>query len=98
VLGSVKSAGICCLFGGPVFERSQGFRLIKTASPPTGPSFSSASFGLPYETKIRNWGFSSVVERLLAQGPRFSPQLWGKKKDKIKETKTKQKPVNIAYY
>jgi hypothetical protein len=25
------SAGVCCLLGGPVFERSQGSRLIETA-------------------------------------------------------------------
>ena len=29
------SAGVCCQFGGPVFERSRGSRLIKTAGPPT---------------------------------------------------------------
>jgi hypothetical protein len=40
------SAGVCCLFGGPVFERSQGSRLIKTADLPTGSPFSSASFSL----------------------------------------------------
>ena len=31
--GCLISAGICCLFGGPVFERSQEFRLINTAGP-----------------------------------------------------------------
>jgi hypothetical protein len=31
------SADVCCLVGGPVFERSQGSRLIKTAGPRTGP-------------------------------------------------------------
>ena len=40
------SAGVCCLFVGPVFERSQGSRLTKTAGPPTGSPFSSASFSL----------------------------------------------------
>jgi hypothetical protein len=29
------SAGVCGLFGGPVFERSRGLRLIETAGPPT---------------------------------------------------------------
>jgi hypothetical protein len=38
------SAGVCCLFSGPVFERSQGSRLTKTAGPPTGSPFSLASF------------------------------------------------------
>jgi hypothetical protein len=46
VYGGLISAGICCLFGGPVFERSQGFLLIETAGPPTGLPFSSASFTL----------------------------------------------------
>ena len=36
---------VCCLVGGPVFERSRGSRLIETVAPPTGsPSSSSASF------------------------------------------------------
>ena len=34
-VGVLISAGVCCLVGGPVFERSQGSRLIKTAGPPT---------------------------------------------------------------
>ena len=34
--GGLISAGVCCLFGGPVFERSRGSRLIETAGPPTG--------------------------------------------------------------
>jgi hypothetical protein len=46
VLGLI-SAGVCCLFGGPVFERSQGSRLIETSGSPTGSPFSSASFCLP---------------------------------------------------
>jgi hypothetical protein len=41
------SAGVCCLFDGPVFERSQGSRLIKTVGPVTESPFSSASFSLP---------------------------------------------------
>jgi hypothetical protein len=40
------SVGVYCLFGGPVFERSLGARLIKTAGPPTGLQSSSASFSL----------------------------------------------------
>jgi hypothetical protein len=46
-VGGLISAGVCCLVGGPVFERSQGSRLIETAGPPTGLPFSSASFSLP---------------------------------------------------
>jgi hypothetical protein len=41
------SAGVCGLFGGPVFERSQGSRLFETAGPPREFPFSSASFSLP---------------------------------------------------
>jgi hypothetical protein len=47
VLGDSISAGICCLFGGPVLIRSPGSRLIRTSGPPTGLPFSSASFSLP---------------------------------------------------
>jgi hypothetical protein len=36
VLGGLISAGVCCLLGGPVSERSQGSRLIETAGPPIG--------------------------------------------------------------
>jgi hypothetical protein len=32
-VGGLLSAGVCCLFGGPVFERSQGSGLIETAGP-----------------------------------------------------------------
>jgi hypothetical protein len=35
-IGGLMSAGVCCLFGSPVFERSWGSRLIETAGPPTG--------------------------------------------------------------
>jgi hypothetical protein len=45
-IGGLISRGVCCLFGGPVFERSRGSRLIKTAGPPTMPPF-SGSFSLP---------------------------------------------------
>ena len=41
------SVGVCFLFGGPVFERSQGSRLIEMARPPTESPFSLASFSLP---------------------------------------------------
>ena len=41
------SAGVCCLFGSPVFERPRGYRLIKTAGPPTEWPFSSALLSLP---------------------------------------------------
>ena len=41
-VGSLISAGVGCMFGGPVFERSQGSRLIETvAPPPTLPFFSA---------------------------------------------------------
>ena len=46
-VGVLISAGVCCLFGGAVFERTQGSGLIDTAGPPTGSHFSSASFSLP---------------------------------------------------
>jgi hypothetical protein len=29
--GGLVSAGVCCVFGDPVSERSRGFRLIKTS-------------------------------------------------------------------
>ena len=34
-------AGVCCLFGSPLFKRSLGSRLIETAGPPAGPLFFS---------------------------------------------------------
>jgi hypothetical protein len=40
------SAGMCCLVGGPVSERSRGSRIIETAGPPTELPSSSASFSL----------------------------------------------------
>ena len=40
-VGDLISAGICSLFGGPVFERSQGSGLFKTAGPPTGEIYLS---------------------------------------------------------
>jgi hypothetical protein len=46
-VGGFISAGIFCLFGGPVFERSQGASLIETAGAPAGSPISSASFSLP---------------------------------------------------
>jgi hypothetical protein len=54
------SAGVCCLFVGPVFERSQGSRLIKIAGPPTGSPFSLASFSLSY--------FNNSGQQLLSIG------------------------------
>jgi hypothetical protein len=35
-VGGFISAGVCCLFGGPVFERFLGSRLIETDGPPIG--------------------------------------------------------------
>jgi hypothetical protein len=58
--GSLISAGVCCLFGGPVFERYQGFRLIETAGPPIRSPSSSASFSLPNSTTVLSY-FSSLV-------------------------------------
>jgi hypothetical protein len=43
-VGGLISAGVCYLFGGPVFERSRGSRLIETAGPPTQLPSSSASY------------------------------------------------------
>jgi hypothetical protein len=45
-VGGFISAGICSLFGGSVFERSWGSRIIETAGLPTESPF-SASFSLP---------------------------------------------------
>ena len=45
--GGLISTGVCCLFGCPVFERSQESRLMETAGAPTGLPFSSDSFSLP---------------------------------------------------
>jgi hypothetical protein len=45
-VGGLISAGLYCLFGGPVFERSQGSRLIEIADPPSVLPLSSASFSL----------------------------------------------------
>jgi hypothetical protein len=45
-VGGLISAGVCSLFGGPVFERFQVSRIIEIADPPTGSEFSSASFSL----------------------------------------------------
>jgi hypothetical protein len=36
VLGRFISPGVYCLFGGPVFEKYQEFRLIKTSGPSQG--------------------------------------------------------------
>jgi hypothetical protein len=33
-VGGLISAGVCCLFGGPVFDRSLGTRLIESSGPP----------------------------------------------------------------
>jgi len=44
-VGGLISAGVCCLVGEPVSERSQGSRLIDTADSPTGLPSSSTSSG-----------------------------------------------------
>jgi hypothetical protein len=59
-VGSLISAGVCCLFGGSVSERSQGSKLIETTGPPTESPFSSASFSLPQ--------FNSRAQLLLSIG------------------------------
>jgi hypothetical protein len=41
--GCIISAGICCLVGGSVSERSREFRLVETAGLPMGSPSSSAS-------------------------------------------------------
>jgi hypothetical protein len=46
-VGGLVSAGVCCLFGGPVIERSQGFILVETAGPHIGLPSSSASSSFP---------------------------------------------------
>jgi hypothetical protein len=46
-VGGLISAGVCCLFGGPVFERSRWSRLIEIADPSIGSTSSSASSSLP---------------------------------------------------
>jgi len=46
-VGGLISAGICCLFGGSVFERFPGSKLIETAGSPAGSPFSSAFSSLP---------------------------------------------------
>jgi hypothetical protein len=45
-VGRLISAGVCCLVGGPMFQSSQGFRLIKTAGPPTELPFSAFQISL----------------------------------------------------
>ena len=45
-VGGLISAGVWCLFDGPVCERSQRSRLTENAGPSTGSLFSSASFCL----------------------------------------------------
>jgi hypothetical protein len=54
---------VCCLFGGPVFERSKGSRLIETAGPPTGLPSSSASSSL---SPIQSQGSAASVYWLSA--------------------------------
>jgi hypothetical protein len=40
----LSSAGVCCLVGGSVSERSRGSRSVETTGLPMGPPSSSASF------------------------------------------------------
>ena len=42
-VGGLISAGVCCLVGGSVSERSQGSRLVETAGLPIGLPSSPAS-------------------------------------------------------
>jgi hypothetical protein len=57
------SAGVCCLVGGSVSERSQGSRLIETAGPLTGSPSSSASSSFPL---IQQQGLAASVHWLPA--------------------------------
>jgi hypothetical protein len=50
-VGGLISAGVCCLFGGPVFEISQGGRLSKTAGPTESP-FSAFFQSLPTQQEV----------------------------------------------
>jgi hypothetical protein len=61
-VGGLISPGVCCLVGGPVFERSLGSRLIETAGPPTGSPSSSASSSLYL---IQQQGSAASVCRLV---------------------------------
>jgi hypothetical protein len=60
-VGGLISAGVGYLFGGSVLERSQGSRLLKTAGPPTGLAFYSASFSL---SQIQQQGSAASVHWL----------------------------------
>jgi hypothetical protein len=62
-VGGLISAGVCCLFGGPVFDRSLGSRLIETAGPPTGSPSSSAS-GNPSGGSSKNWKYIYLKTQL----------------------------------
>jgi hypothetical protein len=42
----LRTASVCCLVGGSVSERFQGYRLVETAGLPMGSSSSSASSSL----------------------------------------------------
>jgi hypothetical protein len=42
-VGGLISAGVCCLVGGPVSERSLESRLVETTGSPAGSPSSSAS-------------------------------------------------------
>jgi hypothetical protein len=46
-VGDLISAGVCCVFAGPVFERSQGLKIIEVADSPKGLPFSASSQSPP---------------------------------------------------
>ena len=60
-VGGLISASICCLVGSPVFERSQGFRLIETADPPTGFALLHSFFHLSPNSTIGVSSFCPLV-------------------------------------
>jgi hypothetical protein len=47
-VGGLMSAGVCCLVGGPVSEKSHGSRLVETDGSTTGSPSSLASSSFPY--------------------------------------------------
>ena len=60
-VGGLISAGVYCLVGGPVLERSQESRLIDTAGLPIGSPSSSDSFSL---SLIQSQGSAASVHWL----------------------------------
>jgi hypothetical protein len=57
-IGGLISAGVCFLVGGPVYDKSQGSRLVETAGSPTVSSSFSASYSF---SLIQPWGSEASV-------------------------------------